>query len=447
MKKIYALILALTMTVLLFSQSVWAENTSDAFRVLDFGYYDEVDAPLEELNANSVIKTKLALKKTGTKIERATLITCLLSDGEIIDINSVTEIFSEEPYERTLTTSINIPSDAVGELSVQSYLWGGWEEMHPLARWSDFDSENAGVYKLYVYDKLIDTFVPDSNDNNIVLPASTGANPKITAVCEDLGTKVTSEVSDNGDGSKKITITAKPRKGESRTYTLNYTVEEPKAEAQIVYDYTDGTTVRKTDDVSFASRKLLPPDYQYDDAGNVLDFGDDVMGYITTLYKDSNWGFRMLYVDVPDELMGAEILHLPSEMRNNPGINTPYDYSDMVVRLTLNKSATFYFPATKDTAALSGASISDVSAEVTYQAVVYGGDFKVVSNYKDKGISVQGNGSTRPGNQGTYRYEIFLEVPEGEESKTFEIPIVGTDSVTSYAGGQYGPLLWLKWAE
>lgn len=421
MKRLIAILLTVVILVTSgFHVFAADEKTADAFRVVSLEYYYDTDnkTPATTIIPGQTLKATLELKKTGMVINEATFITCLMLDGEIIKIDAKTENdFSANPM-KTLNNEIEIPSDATGELTVASYLWGGWDQMHPLARWSDFASNDAEIYDLYINDKPVKSFDPKEPDHKLTLRGSTifddGA---VIAVCRDMGTKVTTTVDEE---NKNIILNTVARGGAQKTYILDYEIEDlmvtditfmgtAKIDGVVKENYVYNKTLR--------SDLLKNPEWDTDDNGN----------YITTTFTDFNNKVTRIekgdmyhfYTYVPDELIGAQIFDVERCDFWNVQENA-YNNTVCTAKFTLNKNATLYYYTSSQYADADGAIASG---------------YKI--SYKDAISYTPAATPTTPPSEGTTQlYALNCIVPPGAESATFEVNLKNLRTV--------GPIMLLK---
>lgn len=392
-----------------------------AFKISGFGYYDAQGNEIKELTAGAEIHTKVNLEKKNVGIEKAILIVCVMENGNVIDVKSDSKSFTSVGDTQGLDAVITLPSGVSAEniiknYSLESYLWHGWLEMQPLGSFSVFGSDDAGISRVTIDNKPLSGFSSEVTEYNMELPASTGSNIEIDALCRDLGTTYTSSVN-NG----VITIASEAQSGNKMNYTINYTKKAPEASAEFFVYNTSGEHVPNKLQPDIVT--LKSPKYIYDKDGNVQAFGADFADYVTRVYYDN----YLYFSDIPEQLEGAMVVKLN---------RTPCESCDYArgfdLKLTLNKSARVYFPFTDTKAEDIGAIKSDVGNQVKIKSLG--------NAWADATTSVPD--PTKAGERlwcGTM-YEKELIVPAGEEATLFEINNVGT-------GLTYGATVIIEWIE
>lgn len=438
MKKILTAMLTTMLAMMLCLCAVYAEGgnrAAEAYKLLDFGYYYKTDTGMTsatKLVSGEELYVKASLEKLSESqgFNTATLIAGLYDDGRLIDADSQTLSAAAVGVGVTFdTVKLTLPQD-ISQCTVEAFIWTDWFDMNPLAQYSEFGSDNANVHKITISGYTATEFDPNSETGEINMPFFVSDTPKIEIECEDLGTKVQATYA-NGI----LSIVATAQSGTIKNYT--YTVKEPTPTCSVVLEYkTNGETVQKTLEID--PRGLENPEYVLDGEGNKLAFGSKWKTNATWLYTDH----PVYYAYVPDGLKGAVVFTAPRLY--NATVNSPTDYKTMVAHVTLNKSATFYFPAWSWTFAKQNGAVTEDSLSgkiVTEQLGNY--------NQMDKAQTVvpTGKGQNFMGDADK-RWAIKLVVPEGVTEKTFDIYVCGSpDSQNKATWKQYGPAMFLKWIE
>jgi len=394
-----------------------AECTSAELWLSSFGYYDSLGNKVDTLTAGDEIVLRAEVKRSSDAPE-ATLIAEFFKDGEIFDLVSKTVSFEENEKTATISLPYTLPSDTAG-LTLEAYLWNTYSEQIPVARPSEFGSDNAELAQVYIYGKPVDQFDEEIlNYSDVALPASTGNSitEMVDVLCLDMGTKVT--VTKEGNSLK---LNSEALSGESKLYTIDYTVAEPQIISnELIYYNKTGT---QQTDYQFPELKVLQlPVYQRDGDGKVIKFG-------TTANFNNNVSrvFNKLYYfynKIPEELIGAPYIF--TDRLNN------MDYDNMTLKIKLNRSADVYFSASEVIALEQDATeyenweqLRIINAGATGNAMR-----EFVPDENDEGSDIL-NGPL---------YKKRLAVPEGDESKEFTLSVGNSDK-------SFGPTVIIKFAD
>lgn len=454
MKKSLARLIAMMLLISMFTSfAMIAEATAindNQFEVVSLRYRNDggTGSDVISLWDNGHCWVKATIRRIGAEADQATLIGVVYKGDEVDKVVMQKEQFLFPGVKKEFSLDCQFPESSAG-CDIKVFLWNSIDGLMPLGkpgRYLNYASNTLDM--IYINGYEVPGFTPDVTEYTVSLPASSVGTPEIFAVATDMATKY--EVAHDTEQSK-IVVKAIPRGGknsegkdvsysngggEAKEYTINYDIAEPTAKVELVYDYTaSGTTTKKTEEVGFANRDLLPISWVKNDDGSYgLGTNENAIwtNYATRIYKDT----RRLYVDVPEELQGAKVVAISGA--KNASANTPIDYSDMVAKLTLNKSATFYFTSTEANAKLSGATHCAIADQVKYANPTTYSD---LVKLKPDTISTAVIGNFNKFGADKI-YKLDLIVPEGVESKTFEIPIVGSSNKD-----QFPPILWLKWID
>ena len=445
MKRMFSLILAMTLVLGIFgSVSVTAESSSFAFATKSFGYFDEDGTAVTSLEGLSTVVVKAKLENLGADNTEAVIIAAVYNGGEMVDCKTDKRTYKYIGSVQTYELTLELPAVQT-DCTIKTYLWDGFATLTPLTDPTTNTTDNANIQSLYINGKKVPDFNASTTELTLnMTTAQLGENPDILAVCEDLGAYVTYSYA-NGT----ITLTATASNGTTKTYTVTVPVatDEPTIlYSALNYDYTDSTGTNRVTDTNYFTiqpRKLARPDYEKDADGNVLyapnNAGDTYYVKNSTRAKlngkanfllQGDGGKYVVFADVPPQLEGATVLQ--GRRFSNETDNATYDYSDMTAMLTLNHSATLYYPASK---VLNGGTLS---TDAGYLRIVE------LSSETARVPQLNKLTSSKPDNNDSW-YELDLVVPEGE-TKTFTVQVCGA---TTGASGwkQYGPTLLLKWKD
>ena len=209
------------------------------------------------------------VKKITSGENDVTLIAEIFKDGEVIDIKSTTVHFSEIEVSKTISIPYTLPSDVTG-ISIEAYLWNTYTLQAPIARYSKFGSDNADIDELFIYGNRVLEFSPLVSNYNLILPASAGNNILIDSLCGDMATAVEKVHIGN-----QLQLTATSSGGETKTYTIDYTLANPEIiSAELIYYDTSGTQQTGEGTYQFPDvHELKLPIYQRDVDGKIIKFG------------------------------------------------------------------------------------------------------------------------------------------------------------------------------
>lgn len=369
-----------------------------------FDYYNDTEE-IKELTSGEEIFVKSKVKRGANSPESVVLITQIFKDGEVVDIISDSYTFLSEGEEKELKTSYTLPADING-ISIKSFIWDSFMNMNYLLNPSIFKSDDAGIESVYIYGKKIEDFDPQTKEYNLSLPASSSDKPDVYCKASDIGTKV-SYIYEDG----KITVNSKSHGGKEESYIINYTKVPFSVEDISLINTADSSVIYnggiRTDYLKF-------PEYAIDEHGNQKPtvFGADIFEKATKVFADK----YHIYLDFPTEMEGAKVIETK---RGTHGGTTSLNYK---LKFTLNKTATLYFNTAQNCVPKGAVKLDK---QINY----------VEKNSYADATSAAYDPNTA-GNVNKNIWKLKCEVPEGEESKSFEINL----ATTNYSG----PILFIK---